>query len=161
MAERPVAGLHAGVTSGNDVDAEHGANLIVLHQQAIGVGNQDAFATVAITGRHLHDGRTSAASSVIGLLQQGDLGGFRDRLGVDLDGIDGPHCAAVEGHDVGSPSALASGSSRCLGSRNQAGLGQVGGMGVTSCFTGNDPDARANVTTGGDLLNLAVIEIGR
>ena len=67
----------------------------------------------------------------------------------------------VEANDVGSPTSLASGSSRGLGSRDQAGLGQVGGMGVARCFTSNDPDARANVTTGGDLLNFAVVEIGR
>ena len=56
-AERLVAGLHAGVARGHRHHGEQRADLVVLGEEAVAVGDEDAAAAVAVAGGDLGDGR--------------------------------------------------------------------------------------------------------
>ena len=72
-AERLVAGLHAGVARGHRHDREQRAHLVVLGEQAVAVGDEDAPAAVAVAGGDLGDGRAGAAGGGVGSAEEVDL----------------------------------------------------------------------------------------
>ena len=82
------AGLHAGVAVGDDADAHRLADLLVVGEQAVGVGDQDALAAVAVARADLHDGAAAGAGRLVDPLQQRDLVGLRHLVGEPLDGVD-------------------------------------------------------------------------
>ena len=56
VAHRLEAGLHAGVAVGDGADRAAGMRTtLVLGEHAVGVGDEDPLAAVAVAGRHLHD----------------------------------------------------------------------------------------------------------
>ena len=67
----------------------------------------------------------------------------------------------VSAHDAGTAAALARRGSGGLGRREQPGLAQVGRVGVARGLALDHPDAGAAVPAGGDLLDLAVVQVGR
>ena len=126
--------------------AEQGAHLLVVGQQAVGVGDQDPLAAVAVAGRHLHDRRrrlARAASSTP--LQQLDLGGLGDVVGAALDVLTGARGCGRERHGAAAAAALAGGGGRGLGGGEQSGLAEVGGVGEAGRLALDDPDAGAPV----------------
>ena len=71
--ERLVAGLHPGVAVGDADDVEARADLLVLGEQAVGVGDEDAAPAVAAADLHLGDGVAGGAGGVVGPGQQLEL----------------------------------------------------------------------------------------
>ncbi len=84
-AERLVAGLHAGVAAGDGHDREERTDLVVFGEQAVGVGDQDATASVGVAGSDLADSPTGCPRGIVGPAQQVDLAALADRLGQHLD----------------------------------------------------------------------------
>ena len=76
-------GLHAGVADRDALHDEAGAHLVVLDEQAVGVGDEDAAAGVGVADAHLADRVALGAGGVVGALQHLDLAGLLDRLGQD------------------------------------------------------------------------------
>src|SRR3546814_11572963 len=81
--ERLVPGLHAGVAGGHCHHREEGAHLVVLGEQALAVGHEDAPTAVAVAGGDLADRRTRRPGGFVGALQQLDLAALGDLVGVD------------------------------------------------------------------------------
>ena len=81
MAHRLVSGLHTAVAVGHCADAEQGADNFVCCEDAVGVCDEGALRTVAITSRHLDNLGTVRACCFVHPLQQFDLAGFGDALG--------------------------------------------------------------------------------
>ena len=62
-------GLHAGVAVGHGADADERAHLLVGHQHAVGVGDEDALAAVGVARHHLHD-RAADATALIDVVYE-------------------------------------------------------------------------------------------
>ena len=140
------------------------ADLLVVGEQAVGVGDEDALAAVAVAGRHLDDrgagrrGRPrrpaaaarpwSALATVVGVrARRCSTGGA-------------PACGSRATVRAPPPPWLAAAAAASAAAA-QAGLGEVGGVGEAGGLARDDPDAGAAVAAAGHLLDPAVVEPGR
>ena len=158
MADRLVAGLHAGVAARDGRDPEEGLDLVVLGEEAVGVRDEDAAPAVGVRGRHLHDRGALSSPGRVGPLQQLDLHRLGDRLGCREHLVGPADLASGEVDDLGAAGAAAGGGARRLGRGQQALLAEVGSVGVAGGLADDHPDAGSAVTPGAQLLDLAVIE---
>ena len=118
-----VAGLHAGVAVGHDADAQQRAHLLVVGEQAVGVGDEDPLAAVAVAGRHLHDRRRRrprAASSM--RCSSSTLRPWARRRGTARRGSTGAAPTRVSDDGARAAAALAGGRRGGLGRGPQARL---------------------------------------
>ncbi len=67
------ARLHAAVSRRHTSDEEAGTDAVVVREQPVGVRDQDAAPSVAVSGAHLHNGPASRACGLVGSQQQVDL----------------------------------------------------------------------------------------
>ncbi len=158
MADRLVARLHAGVAARDRVDPEPRLDLIVLGEQSVGVGHEDAPAFVDVDGRDLDDRRALGPGRSVGPLQELDLDRFGHRLRRGRHLVRPVHRLAGQ---VDHPSASARTPRRGtggLGCGEQPTLGEIGRVGVPRGLADDDPDPRAPIASGAQLLDLAVIE---
>ena len=144
-AERLVAGLHAGVARGDRHHGEQRAHLVVLGEQAVAVGDEDAAPAVAVARGDLGDGRPGAAGGGVGPAQQLDLAGLGDVLREDRDVVGAGRLLAGERHLDHAAAAGAGRRARRLGRLGQARLGQVGGVGEAGGVADDHPDPGAAV----------------
>ena len=158
VADALAAGLHAGVAGGHAADGEERADGVVLREEAVGVGHEDAAAVVAVAHRHLGDGASHRAGDVVGAGEQLDLAGLGHVTGVGLDVVAAGRGATGEGDGAGAPSPALGGGRGGLGGGEQAGLGEVGGVGEAGGVAHHDPDAGAAVAARRELLDPAVVE---
>ena len=161
VPERLVPGLQAGVAAGHHADAEQGAHLLVVGQDPVGVGHEDALAAVAVPGGHLHHGGTGVAGGLVGPQEELDLGRLADGVGRDRHVADAVRRLPGERHDPRSSPALAGRRRGRFRRRQEAGLAEVGRVRVAGRLALDDPDACAPVAPGGHLLDLAVVQVGR
>ncbi len=75
------AGLHPGIAVGHARDAEPRPDLLVLGQQALRVGDEDAPAAVATADLHLGDGVPGGAGGLVGPGEQLELAPLVHRVG--------------------------------------------------------------------------------
>jgi hypothetical protein len=78
--QRLVAGLHSGIAVGHTRDTETRPDLLVLGEQTIRVGDEDASAAVAATDLHLRDGVTDGTSGIVGPGEQLELAPLVHRI---------------------------------------------------------------------------------
>ena len=71
------AGLHPGVADRDALHHEAGADLVVLGEQAVGVGDEDAAPRVGVRGAHLTDRVGPGAGRGVGALEHLDLARLR------------------------------------------------------------------------------------
>ena len=154
-------GLHAGVGNRHAVHHEPGAHRVVLDEQAVGVGDEDAAPGVGVTDADLADRVTLAARSLVGALEHFGLASLRDGLRKDPDLVRALDVAPFERDDVRF--------SRCAARRSRSGRGgltqpvfaQIGGVRVSSGVAADDADARSALAARNQLLDLGVVEASR
>ena len=162
VAHRVVPGQQlALVVLGNDRDHRERTDLLVRCEHAIAVGNEDAARGVAVPARHLHDAAVGAACDLVRHHQQLDLLRLRHAGGHDHDVVHLlARCLAEVHHVLAAVTARCGGRCGLRGSQQTA-LRQVGGVRVPRGLPVDDADARAEVATAADGLDLAVIQARR
>ena len=78
-------GLHPGVADRDAVHEEPGAHGVVLDEQAVGVGHEDAAAGVGVADADLADRVVLGPGGLVGALEHFGLAGLLDRLRQDPD----------------------------------------------------------------------------
>ncbi len=161
VTHRLVARLHAGVAARHGGDPKEGLDLVILGEEAVGVRDEDAAPAVRVRGRHLHDRGAFGTGGRVGPLQQLDLDRLRNGLGRGHHLVRPADLAPGEVDHFGAARPAPGRRTRSLGRREQALLGEVGGVRIPGGLTDDDPHARSAVASGAQLLDLAVVERGR
>ncbi len=146
---RLAPGLQTGVAARDTRHREKGADLVVLGEHTIGVGDQDAATGVAVAGRHLRDRAALGPSGLVGEGEQADLGRFSDVLGRDSNRGRTFDIDRRDGDDLRPTPATASRGGSSLGGGRQPRLGEVGGVSETRGVADDNPDAGASITPTG------------
>ena len=131
---------------------------VVLGEQPVGVGDEHPLAAVGVAGRHLHDRRTGRTRRGIDALEQLDLGGLGDGLGILLHVVDDTPLGRRQRSGADTATTTRRRLGRCGGRSGQAGLGQVARVCETGGLALDDPDADTPVATRGDLFDPTVVE---
>ena len=143
-AGRLEAGLHAGVAGGHALHHEEGAHLVVVGEQAVAVGDEDAPAAVGV-GRAAPGGssrpRPRAAASA--RWSSSTLRALGTSAGYSAIGVGLPVGARLERDLAHAPTAGAGRGRGRLGRGLQPRLGEVGGVGEAGGVAAHDPDAGA------------------
>ncbi len=159
--DRFVARLHAGVARRDGLDDEERADLIVLGEHAVAVGDEDPPATVAVACHDLGDRTRRCPGRFVGACEQFDLGRLGDRLGKHC-GLARPRRGRPGQIDDLGPAAAAACCGRCrFGRAPESALGEIRRVGEPGGVAGNHPDARTTAPPRTQLFDLAVVVDGR
>ncbi len=157
--QRLVAGLHPGVAVGHARDVEARPDLLVLGEQAVRVGDEDAAPAVAAADLHLGDGVAGGTGGLVGPGEQLELARLVHRVrGRAVAPPVGRQ--RVEGHRAHAVAALAGHGGSRPGRREQPRLTQVGGVGEARRLAVDDPDPGPARPARGELLDPAVVQQG-
>ena len=161
-ARRLVAGLHAGV-AGRDALHHHArAHVVVVGEQAVGVGDEDAAVRVGVGSGDRGDRAALLAGGGVGLLQQLDLAGLLDGFGRD-DVVDAfaDRSRLVVQRGGAHTAATATGRGRGRFTRGAETLGrQIRRVREAGGVAAHDADAGAAIAARHELLDATVVEAG-
>ena len=137
---------------------EQGANLIVLSQQPVAVGDENATSAVAVASADLGDRVADRAGLIVGSGQQLDLGCLRDRLRKRADFDVAAGVLPLEIYFADSTATALGGRSSCLGRGAKARFTQVGGMRESGGFSCDNTNTRTTISPGRQFLDPPVVE---
>ena len=161
MAERLESGLHSAVATGHHADAQQGTNLFVGGQHAVAIGDENALARVAVTGRHLHDCLVHCPGGRVDPLQDCDFVTLGDFIRPLLDGVHRVSHHGVERHGVHPATTTRCGGGGCFGCGQQSLFAEVARVRKARGITLHHANSGTTIATTGNLLDLSVIESSR